>query len=143
MKKKIAVFLPAAVVVMLFVFFFIPNSRKNESEEVMPSSTSIVEEISDEQTIKSLLDSKYNLDPSDTKLTLVENRGNYAVGGFNEIASPAGGGQWFAAKVNGEWQIVYDGNGVITCDYLDNYPDYPIDLIPSCWDKQTNEMVER
>lgn len=142
MNKKIVILLPAAVVVILFVFFFIPNSRNGESEETMPIPSAVVES-SDEQTIKSLLDTKYNLDPSDTKLTLVENRGDYAVGGFNEIASPAGGGQWFAAKVDGNWQIVYDGNGVITCDYLDNYPDYPVDLIPSCWDKQTNEMVER
>jgi hypothetical protein len=40
---------------------------------------------------------------------------------------------WFAALVDGEWRIVWDGNGVIDCPSVDPYPDFPASMIPACF----------
>jgi hypothetical protein len=54
-----------------------------------------------------------------------------------------GGGIYFAVKVNGEWKIVADGNGVISCDSLKDYPDYPNTLIPACYQGPEGKIVKR
>ena len=50
--------------------------------------------------------------------------GNYAKGSVRETTAQAGGGVWFAAKVDGIWRLVADGNGVIVCDELVSYPNF-------------------
>ena len=52
-------------------------------------------------------------------------------------------GIWFAAKVGGVWELVWDGNGSIYCSDLVNYPDYPIDMIPECYDEIEGKIVNR
>ena len=42
-----------------------------------------------------------------------------------------------------DWEIVWDGNGIITCEALTKYPDFPSDLIPQCYDQTKNTMVIR
>ena len=66
--------------------------------------------------------------------------GNFAKGGATETG---GGAMWFAAKVNGQWMLVYDGNGIITCDALKNYQDFPASFIPECFDASTSSTVQR
>ncbi len=66
--------------------------------------------------------------------------GNYAQGG---ASAQAGGGMWFAAKVNGTWNLVWDGNGVILCSDLTAYPDFPKTMIPECYNDKTNKTVTR
>lgn len=68
------------------------------------------------------------------------NDGIYANG---LVVSQGGGGFFFAKKVNGAWEIVADGNGVIFCSSLEKYQDYPKTLIPECYDEQTGETVAR
>jgi hypothetical protein len=50
---------------------------------------------------------------------------------------------WFAAKVEGKWTLVYDGNGIILCSEVAPYPDFPKTMIPECWDGKTNKIVVR
>lgn len=40
------------------------------------------------------------------------------------------GGIWLAAKINGEWQVVHDGNGQIPCD-LSKYG-FPSEMLVDC-----------
>ncbi|MFA6250788.1 MAG: hypothetical protein WC686_04825 [Candidatus Shapirobacteria bacterium] len=54
-----------------------------------------------------------------------------------------GGGMWFAAKADGQWQLVWDGNGIILCQDLASYPDFPSSLIPECYDSQTEKLKVR
>ena len=61
------------------------------------------------------------------KVSKVE--GDYASG---SASASGGGGMWFAAKVNGKWTLVWDGNGAILCKDLEPYPNFPSDLIPEC-----------
>jgi hypothetical protein len=74
------------------------------------------------------------------KFKLQTNDGKYASG---SVGGGGGGGYVFAAKVNGEWEIVADGNGVILCSGLVKYPDYPRTLIPECYDSTTGKTVKR
>jgi hypothetical protein len=76
----------------------------------------------------------------DVRIKRIE--GDYASGGVNFIGEN-GGGMWFAAKTNDTWKIVSDGNGVITCDSLVNYPQFPATIIPECFDQQTQGIVKR
>jgi hypothetical protein len=75
-------------------------------------------------------------------INISKTEGDYASGGVNFIGE-MGGGMWFAAKVNTVWQIVSDGNGVITCDSLKNYPQFPTSIIPECFNETTQEIVKR
>jgi hypothetical protein len=69
--------------------------------------------------------------------------GNYAKGGLSPKNPDAGGAMWFAAKVNGTWELVWDGNGNILCSDLTNYPDFPSVYIPECLDTKTMQTVQR
>lgn len=93
-----------------------------------------------EDIIKQLIIDKHGSDASGLTISVSSRQGNYAKGSANE---QGGGGMWFAVKVNGSWKLVYDGNGVITCDSLKDYPDYPISFIPECFDNATSEVVAR
>jgi hypothetical protein len=108
-----------------------------------PFEESCEEDSSVSEDIKALLVAKNNWNADEIKVTVSENDGTYAKGGVGAVTPQGGGGLWFAAKVNGKWNIVYDGNGIITCDSLTNYPDFPASMIPECYDASTNQMVER
>ena len=69
--------------------------------------------------------------------------GDYALGSARDPEPMAGGGMWFAALVEDEWKLVWDGNGVITCDEVAPYPDFPSSMIPECFDEASGEMVAR
>lgn len=96
---------------------------------------------SDADLIKAALAKKNNW-PADNDITVTvsTNDGTYASG---TAGGQGGGGFFFAKKVNGEWVIVADGNGVILCSSLTNYPDYPSSLIPECYDEVTQKNVAR
>jgi hypothetical protein len=88
------------------------------------------------------LSQKNNWDASKIELTITTIKGNFAKGEVKRI-NEMGGGIWFAANVDGAWKIVYDGNGVIPCDQLTKYQNFPKDLLPSCYDKQTDTLLSR
>lgn len=74
-------------------------------------------------------------------INISELSGNYAKGSAFEEGF--GGGMWFAAKVGDDWQLVWDGNGIITCESFEAFPDFPSSLVPECYDEARGEMVER
>lgn len=74
-------------------------------------------------------------------ITVAKIEGDYAQGGASEIGM--GGGMWFAAKKGGQWQLVWDGNGIINCDELAGYPDFPNSIIPECYDEVSEQLVKR
>jgi len=93
------------------------------------------------QTIKEAIVAENNGEGSTTlEVTLSQIDGDFAKG---MASDQGGGGMWFAAKVNGEWELVWDGNGIIQCSDLTNYPDFPTSMIPECYDDATQDMVVR
>lgn len=90
--------------------------------------------------IKATLMKKNNWPSISGTLKISTNDGTYASG---SLVGDGGGGYWFAKKINGEWVIVADGNGVITCAQMAPYPDFPKTLIPECYDEATGKNVVR
>lgn len=94
----------------------------------------------DDNLIKQALYKKNNWDEGSVTVVVSANDGKYAKGTAN---AQGGGGLFFAEKVNGIWEIVYDGNGIILCSALEKYPDFPTTLIPQCYDQSTDKLIER
>lgn len=90
--------------------------------------------------IKAGLVAEHGPQASSMTVTVGQIIGDYATGMANDTG---GGGIWFGAKVNGVWKLVWDGNGIILCSDLVNYPKFPSDLIPSCWDPVSQKSITR
>lgn len=154
MQKKpfaiIPIILPA--IIALGVIFFVQINRKSKSN-IVPTPTPIINnnssaqdinvQKSDAELIKDALVAKNNWNSEEIEITLSHNDGEYAAGGVGGETPQGGGGLWFAAKVNGNWQIVWDGNGIVMCENLTDYQNFPASLIPECYDINTNQMVKR
>lgn len=83
---------------------------------------------------------RYGADANLSEYTVTKIEGNYAKG---QVSASGGGAQWFAAKVNGVWKIVFVGNGSVQCSDLTNYPNFPNSMIPECWDDANQKLVVR
>ena len=92
------------------------------------------------QAIKDALIAEHGSQANSLNITVSKIEGDYASGAASE---QGGGGMWFAAKTNGIWKLVWDGNGVILCSSLTPYPNFPTDMIPQCWDDKTMNPVKR
>lgn len=64
---------------------------------------------------------------------------DFAAGSASE---QGGGGLWYAARVNGEWILAWDGNGSIPCAQINKY-NFPSTMIPTCWENLTQSSVNR
>jgi hypothetical protein len=81
--------------------------------------------------VTAALEGKNDWDHGSAEVTLegVED-GRFAHGG---VTDPAGSGAlWFASLEDGEWEIVWDGNGIVDCVSLEPYDDFPTSLLPQC-----------
>ncbi|NMC75855.1 MAG: hypothetical protein GYA60_00945 [Candidatus Methanofastidiosa archaeon] len=91
-------------------------------------------------SIKFIFSEKYGSESSKFVIKIKNNSDKYASGSVN---TDEGGGMWFAAKDSGEWKLLFDGNGIINCDKLVSYPDFPNTIIPQCWDTSSEKLVTR
>ncbi len=92
---------------------------------------------SSEEALKNLFQEKYN--NIDLEITIAEERGNYARGSIS--FKDGFGGMFLAFNNNGHWQIVFDGNGVISCEQVEEY-EFPEDMINDCSYIQTIEVKQ-
>lgn len=90
--------------------------------------------------IKAALIAEHGSDAASLKISVSKIEGLYAEG---MASSTGGGGMWFAAKVGGNWKLVWDGNGTIDCSVLTPYPNFPTDMIPECWNSATQTTAKR
>lgn len=90
--------------------------------------------------IKELLIAKHGANANSLNVTVSGNSGVYAKGG---ASGEGGGGIWFAAKVNNEWKLIWDGNGIILCSDIDKYPDFPTEFLSECFDDKTEKTRKR
>lgn len=139
-KKNIiaAVFI---ISVLLAIYFLQPNQHSSYTNSTPTPTITAVEKSLQEQMIDAL-SQKNNWDASRVELHVLSVEGDYAKGDV-KFKDELGGGLWFAAKVNNTWKIVYDGNGIIMCDQLKDYPNFPKDMIPSCFDKESDQLITR
>ena len=90
--------------------------------------------------IKEALAAKHGSNADSLNISVSQIQADYASGGATD---QGGGGMWFAAKVNGAWKLVWDGNGSILCSDLTAYPNFPSSMIPECWNEQTQKLITR
>jgi hypothetical protein len=90
--------------------------------------------------VKAGLVAEHGQDAASMTITISKIEGDYAKGMASE---QGGGGIWFAAKVNGTWKLVWDGNGQINCSSIAPYPAFPTSMIPECWNETTNKLITR
>ena len=98
------------------------------------------EETKLENEIKEQILAESESDGSSLKVSVSEVSGDYAKG---MASDDGGGGLWFAAKVNGSWKLVWDGNGIIFCSDLTGYPNFPASMISECYDQKTDQLIKR
>jgi hypothetical protein len=89
----------------------------------------IVPEKSSEDLIRELLIDKYPKYAKTLTIKMNKETENNARGSVSFVEGEAGG-IFLAAKVNGVWQIVYDGNGQIPCT-LSSYG-FPKEMLSDC-----------
>lgn len=140
MKTPGLILISTVVLVSGFILFKTRATKTPEQIPLTPAPT--IRETSLHDQVVAALSRKNNWEASRVEVNVATTEGNYAKGDV-KFKDEMGGGLWFAAKVNDSWKIVYDGNGMITCDALTEYKDFPKDLIPQCFDKQTNTMTMR
>lgn len=131
-----------SVIILLSGYYLFKAKKAAIPDQIPVSPSPIVQNGSVKDQIIVALSQKNNWDASKVELNVASLEGDYAKGDV-KFKDEMGGGLWFAAKVNDTWEIVYDGNGMITCDRLTNYQNFPKDLIPQCFDKQTNQLLTR
>lgn len=143
MNKKIVGIVLLVIIGLFAVFLFRFTGKGNNSHVISPTPT--VTPASQETVLHAVtgeFSKKYNKPLSDFIIAVNTDMGNYAKGSVS-LKGEGGGGLWFAAKVNNRWRLVYDGNGIIPCSDLKQYPDFPSSLIPQCFDDEKNVLIER
>lgn len=118
----------------------VTSTEQNTVPVPEPSSTPTIDEKLISEAIKTNLIKKYGSNASDMNVSVSEVDGEYAKG---MVTEQGGGGMWFAARLNGTWTLVWDGNGVITCDDISPFPEFPANLIPECWDASGGKLITR
>jgi hypothetical protein len=80
--------------------------------------------ISDDAAIRSALAAHFGVDANSLSVVVEESNGSHARGGVDN-------GYFLAAKVNGSWVIVADGQGAIDCNVVAQYA-FPASMVPEC-----------
>jgi putative hemolysin len=87
-------------------------------------------------TLKQLFADKYKKKIADVSVTINQATNDYARGGVKlSAAKTAEGGNFLAVKVNGSWQIIFDGNGSINCNLKEQYG-FPDEMLSDCASEQ-------
>ena len=81
--------------------------------------------------IKQLLVTKHGSTANDLTVTVSKKNGDYAKGG---ASAPGGGGMWLATKINGQWTLIFDGNGVPDCQLIKTNYKFPADILVNICD---------
>lgn len=162
MMKQATLLISVSALILLTglaVYYFTKNASPRPLDTVSLPNPSVTPKVSlgnkietptpltgqsDEDVLKNSvmvgLKEKHGQVAANLNLSVTSIDGDYAKGMANETG---GGGLWFAAKVGGVWELVWDGNGIIECSSLASYPDFPSSLIPQCFDTATEQMKTR
>lgn len=92
----------------------------------------IIPEPSDDlaQTIREILAAKYGRPLSEVSVNITKSSGTHAAGGVLFGQGKQGpGGAFLAVKIDGQWKVVYDGNGSVDCDLLKQTYHFPQNIL--------------
>ena len=99
----------------------------------------VIPTITKEEEVKKLFADKYGKKMSEININISQETKNHLRGSvvFGS-GGPGEGGIFLAAKVNNQWQLVFDGNGAISCEQLSRY-DFPEEMKFDCISTQSIE----
>jgi len=139
-KKAVIIIIIAIIVVAIAAcrIIFKP-APKSEPEEKGGKEALL----SEEEAIKKLFAEKYDKELSEITINISQETENYLRGEVEfQPGGPGSSGGFLAAKVNGDWELVYDGNGVIFCSVIEPY-NFPVNMVMECFDEETEEPRDR
>ena len=113
-----------------------PTSSPQATLEGSPIPT-----MDDQAAIKQAVYTKFSSDATKLNVTVSKIDGNYATGGIVDVGSEVGGGYFIAAKWQGNWVIVHDGQAQPTCSQIAPY-NFPVSMVAECLDA-TGKVVKR
>ncbi len=91
------------------------------------------EKVDNEKDIKQAILTKHGWSEEEVNITISKEDGTFARGGIKEVDA-VGGGMFLAKKINDEWQIVFEGNGVPDCSLLKTTHSFPIEFLTGICD---------
>jgi len=94
-----------------------------------------------DQAIKAAFAAKYSRPIAEVHSQISAFEPSFAKGGVR-FGDEMGGGWFLAAEVGGEWVIIDDGNGTVSCEKIEPY-NFPVNLVSECWSETTQEIVYR
>jgi hypothetical protein len=91
--------------------------------------------------IKEILAAKYGKEISQVELRVNRQDQSHLTGSVSFLpGGPGESGMFLAAKVNGEWQLLYDGNGSVDCEGLKDYS-FPPEMLEGLLVQQVNATL--
>lgn len=149
MKKTIFIISVLFLAVLLGGCALWPNNNQQPANQNQNDNQNQNQAADDEANLindlKQLFVVKYNKSISDIAITIQSQDASHVRGSVQMGDGLGGGGYFFAAKVNGVWQLVLDGNGAISCQLLTSY-NFPENMKTDCYnetaDWQTYENSE-
>lgn len=104
-------------------------SEQTKTAEINWRCTGLIAPKESAEEIKRLLAEKYPKYAATLSVSVTQETQNYARGGVSFVSGQPGG-FFLAAKINGKWQLVFDGNGQISCN-LSSYG-FPSEMLADC-----------
>jgi len=87
------------------------------------------------EAIRQLFADKYGYDIENVHVTVTDDRGMHVRGSVLFFdGGPGEGGNFLAVMEDGVYQLVFDGNGNISCSVVQTYR-FPSDMVPDCADE--------
>lgn len=131
------------------LFFYFSTSKNNKPAPVgLPTptisptaapTTTPLPTADDLSAIREALAIRLGVSSNNLDVSISKNTGEYVKGNVKEKES-VGGGYYLAAKVEGKWVIVYDGQSTPTCKQLESY-NFPKDMVPECLNLSGNVIT--
>ena len=92
------------------------------------------ESLGKREAIIRLFAEKYSLDESDINITINQDSESHVIGSIElSPGGPTNMGAFLAARVDGQWEIVFDGNGTVSCERLIAY-NFPEEMLGYCYE---------
>lgn len=118
-----------------------PTPAMVATTEIQPTEQ-LVQNASPEETdqldddalaLRRALAARFGVSPDEIAFVITEQTEEHATGGVP-------GGYFLAAREEGTWVIVYDGQATPSCTEIAPY-NFPVDMVPECLDGENNLVV--
>lgn len=130
---------PTAIMTEITLEVPSPTAVITREEEAIKTPSPTVVKKSDLEQIKEAMAERHGKPVGETIINISKNTGTHATGGV-KFEGEVGGGWFLAAKKDGKWVIVDDGNGTISCEVIEPW-DFPSSIVPECVDELGNPVT--